>query len=88
LVSNDQKLAQAKHRLAALKGFSPVQMFQRLDRASKGYLTHEDLTDFYRENDLQSPNSNELKLIVRSKTTYQRFVSLLLDKDHTSEYFR
>lgn len=63
-------------------------MFQRLDRASKGYITHEDITDFYRENEVPAPTAQELKLIVKPKTTYQRFISLLLDKNHSSEYFR
>jgi Ca2+-binding EF-hand superfamily protein len=63
-------------------------MFQRLDRASKGYITHEDLANFYKENELPVPTPQEFKLIVKPKTTYQRFLSLLLDKNHSSDYFR
>ena len=45
-------------------------MFQRLDRASKGYITHEDLANFYRENELPVPTPQEFKLILKPKTTY------------------
>lgn len=32
------------------QGFSPVQLFQRIDRASKGHLTRLDFKQFFEEN--------------------------------------
>lgn len=41
------------------------------------------------DNSLQPPSPEELQLVLKTtKITYQKFLTLLLDKEHTQSYFR
>ena len=65
-------------------------MFQRIDRAGKGYLTRPDILKFLQECGFEEGHGyskRDLKLIIKqSKTDYARFVRLLIDTkaDHKS----
>ena len=55
-----------------LKRFSPVMLFQRIDRASKGHITKADVLKFLEENgyvDGQGFTKQDLKLIFRQAKT-------------------
>ena len=86
LISNEQKLARAKHAYATTPDFSPVRLFQRIDRAAKGYLTRADIKAFMGENGLLEVE--QLSLVVqKKKLTFQKFLKLILDREHVSLYF-
>ena len=87
LIANEQKLAKAKHLYAQTPDFSPVRLFQRIDRAAKGYLTREDIKSFMRENGLFEVG--QLSLVVqKKKLTFQKFLKLILDREHLALYFQ
>jgi len=66
-----------------MKKFSPVMLFQRIDRAGKGHLTKQDVLRFLEENGYVEGNGftkEDLKLIFKaSKTHFQKFVKLIID---------
>ena len=66
-----------------MKKFSPVMLFQRIDRAGKGHITKQDVLRFLEENDYvegQGFTKEDLKLIFKSaKTYFQKFVALIID---------
>ena len=71
-----------------------MQIFQRLDRAGKGYLTRPDILKFLSECGFEEGlgySKRDLKLVVKqTKTDYARFVRLLIDtkSDHkTAVYY-
>ena len=76
LINNDEKLQKARQDFLNLnfdarsqKQFSPVQLFQRIDRAGKGYLTRKDILSFLAENGFKPGSGwqkSELKLIFKN----------------------
>lgn len=66
-----------------LKRFSPVMLFQRIDRAGKGHITRADVLRFLEENGYvegQGFSKKDLKLIFKqTKTKFQKFVKLIID---------
>ena len=66
-----------------LKRFSPVMLFQRIDRAGKGHITRADVLRFLEENryvEGQGFSKQDLKLIFKkAKTQFQKFVKLIID---------
>ncbi len=50
------------------QGFSPVQLFQRIDRASKGHLTRLDFKQFFEENGYK--HVSDLAIVIKVKTTF------------------
>lgn len=50
------------------QGFSPVQLFQRIDRASKGHLTKLDFKQFFEENGYK--HVFNLGIVIKVKTTF------------------
>lgn len=67
-----------------MKKFSPVMLFQRIDRATKGHITRQDVLRFLDENGYvegESYSKADLKLIFRQqKTHFQHFVKLIIDE--------
>lgn len=56
-----------------MKKFSPVMLFQRIDRAGKGHLTRQDVLRFLEENGFiegEGFSKGDLKLIFRQVKTY------------------
>jgi len=61
-------------KLASEREVSMQQLFQRIDRQSKGYITHLDLTNFC------GIESSYLKLIFKKqKTTFETFIKSIFD---------
>ena len=73
--------------------FSPVALFQRIDRAGKGHLTRADVLQFLKENDFLEGHGftkDDLKLIFKeSKTKFQKFVKLIIDHklEHRGSFY-
>lgn len=64
------------------------QLFQRLDRASKGYVTHQDVVTMAEELKFSSSfmTAGKLKVVFKGqKTTFEQFVEVLLDKEALKE---
>jgi len=84
LIQNDEKLLQAKtkflevkfdveKRLNLVNHFSPVSMFQRVDRAGKGHITRDEILKFLNENGFKSGKGyhpKDLNLIIKAKIDY------------------
>ena len=103
MIQNDEKLLKAKteflevkfdveQRLNLVNHFSPVSMFQRIDRAGKGHITRDEVLKFLNENGFKSGEGyhpKDLNLIMKSKIDFQSFVRLLIDtkQDSSSVYF-
>ena len=86
VIQNEEKLVQTKlefFNLLAKKDVTHLQLFQRLDRANKGYVTHQDLIDLAREHKLDNMvnfTSQKLRYIFKNKkTTFELFVKSILD---------
>jgi hypothetical protein len=85
LIANDEALLRAKgdflnvkcdveKRLNLASRFSPVSMFQRIDRPGKGYITRQEMLQFLEENGYRAGEGFEGKdigLIMKSKIDYQ-----------------
>lgn len=64
--------------------FNPVKLFQRVDRAGKGYLTKTDFAQLIKDNGF----AYEYQIwLPKKKMTYQTFLSFILDKNHQAQYF-
>ena len=60
-----------------------IQIFQRLDRARKGYLTQQDILDFMKESkDTKDFKQSQLAMVLPDKKIkYQKFVKTLFDSE-------
>lgn len=73
--------------------FSPVTLFQRIDRAGKGHLSRADVLKFLEENGFtvgQGYTQEDLKLIFKeAKTKFQPFVKLIIDSklEHRGSFY-
>jgi hypothetical protein len=84
LISNDEALLKAKgdflnvkcdveRRLNLTSRFSPVSMFQRIDRPGKGHITKQEMLQFFYENGFKAGDGFEAKdlgLIMKNKIDY------------------
>lgn len=84
LIQNDARLLKAKgdfldikfdveKRLNLSSKFSPVSMFQRLDRAGKGHVTRTEMLNFLADNGFKEGEgfvAKDLSLIMKSKMDY------------------
>ena len=84
LINNDERLIKAKsdfleikfdveQRLNLTSRFSPVSMFQRIDRASKGYFGRQEMLTFLKENGFREGEGYEAKdlaLVMKNKMYY------------------
>lgn len=91
LIDHAERLSVAKREFLELhfdceerfnRTFSPIQLFQRIDRAGKGHLTRKDILNFLQENGFGNTICpTDLKLVVKqTKTDYEQFVKLIVDK--------
>ena len=76
------------------KKFSPVMLFQRIDRAGKGHITKQDVLRFLEDNGYvegRGYTKKDLRLIFKSaKTHFQKFIRLIIDaklEHKNSAYF-
>lgn len=76
-----------------MRKFSPVTLFQRIDRAGKGHLTRADIVKFFEENGFDVGHGYtqaDLKLIFKeSKTKFQPFIKLIIDSklEHRGSFY-
>jgi len=85
LIQNDEKLLKAKNdfldikfdvekRLNLTSKFSPISMFQRIDRPGKGHITRQEMLKFLAENghvEGQGFEAKDLGLVMKKKMDYQ-----------------
>jgi hypothetical protein len=85
LIQNDEKLLRTKgdflelkfdveKRLNLTSKFSPVSMFQRIDRPGKGHITKSEMIKFLAENGFHAGHgfdAKDLGLIMKNKMDYQ-----------------
>ena len=46
LMDHEERRIEARREVVALESFNPINLFQRIDRAQCGYLSHQSLFDF------------------------------------------
>ena len=62
------------------RDISHLQLFQRFDRARKGYIIHSDIADFLKEYSAEKLSAKDIsRAFPDQKTKHQAFVKVLLD---------
>eukprot|EP00347_Sterkiella_histriomuscorum_P024093 403332333 len=89
LIENEEKRIQLRQQLLNIESFNPINIIQRIDRSQSGYVSHQDLIQFLKENNIVTLNEKSLKLIFpKVKTPFNQFVKLFLNRmDHEQSLF-
>ena len=86
---HEQQVEVVRQILCEQDAFEPYAAFRRIDRAHKGYLTHDDLLDFLKDNSVQHPVIYCDALIKKyakktpSKLNYIEFLNIVLTQDNS-----
>ena len=79
VIKNESQIREVKtqfYKLLNQKAVSPLQVYQRMDRARKGYITKQDLKEFTKIDE------KELKVVFQGqKTSYDKLLSVMFDKE-------
>lgn len=90
ITQNVTKCEEYKEKVNDHPQFEPYEIFSRLDREDKGYLTKEDLLHFLTDNKISIPlHRNTVALFIEyydrdfdSNLAFGEFLNFILNKDH------
>ncbi|CDW84542.1 UNKNOWN [Stylonychia lemnae] len=89
LIENQEQKLVLKDDIQLVEGFNPINIFQRIDRSQCGFITHADILQFLRDNNIVSLDKDDIKLLFKKdKTIYQVFLRTVLSQvEHESAKF-